>query len=53
MAEKRLVISTFDAELRLACERMVDVEGGIWGRLVTANEALAEFAALALRPDPA
>ena len=36
-------ISTFDPELRLACERMVDVEGGIWGRLVTANEALAEF----------
>jgi nicotinamidase-related amidase len=36
-------ISTFDAELRRACERMVDVEGGIWGRLVTTREALAEF----------
>jgi len=36
-------ISTFDPDLRLACERMVDVEGGIWGRLVTAREALAEF----------
>ena len=36
-------ISTFDAELRRACERMVGVEGGIWGRLVTTAEALAEF----------
>ncbi len=36
-------ISTFDAELRRACERMVDVEGGIWGRLVSAGEALAEL----------
>lgn len=39
-------ISTFDAELRLACERMVDVEGGIWGRIVTASEALIEFEGL-------
>ncbi len=36
-------ISTFDAELRRACERMVDVEGGIWGRLVSAGDALAEL----------
>lgn len=36
-------ISTFDAELRLSCERMVEVEGGIWGRLVTASEVLTEF----------
>jgi biuret amidohydrolase len=39
-------ISTFDADLRLACERMVEVEGGIWGRLVTAGEALTELGAL-------
>jgi nicotinamidase-related amidase len=36
-------ISTFDAELRRACEAMVEVEGGIWGRLVSTVEALAEF----------
>ena len=29
----RDAISTFDPELRHACERMVDVEGGIWGDL--------------------
>jgi nicotinamidase-related amidase len=39
-------ISTFDAELRRACEAMVEVEGGIWGRLVSTSEALAEFARL-------
>ncbi len=39
-------ISTFDPELRLACERMVEVEGGIWGRNVTTSEALSEFEAL-------
>jgi nicotinamidase-related amidase len=46
-------ISTFDAELRLACERMVDVEGGIWGRLTTTNEALAELDALGSVEDAA
>jgi len=39
-------ISTFDPELRVACERMVQVEGGIWGRLTRTSEALAEFSAL-------
>jgi nicotinamidase-related amidase len=41
-------ISTFDADLRLACERMVEVEGGIWGRVVTAGQALAELEALGI-----
>jgi len=40
-------ISTFDAELRRACERMVDVEGGIWGRRVSSAEALVDFDELA------
>lgn len=31
----RDAISTFDPEIRRACERMVGVEGGIWGRVVT------------------
>jgi len=39
-------ISTFDPELRLACERMIEVEGGIWGRLTRTSEVLAEFSAL-------
>jgi nicotinamidase-related amidase len=39
-------ISTFDPELRRACERMVDVEGGIWGRLVTAAQTITDFAEL-------
>ncbi len=30
--------STFDAGLRLACERMVEQEGGVWGRLATVGE---------------
>jgi biuret amidohydrolase len=36
-------ITTFDPELRAACERMVEVEGGIWGELTDtarATEAL-------------
>lgn len=40
----RDAISTFDAELRLACERMVEVEGGIWGRLTNTAEVLVELA---------
>lgn len=40
-------ISTFDVELRRACERMVEVEGGIWGRLVSTAQALADFDELA------
>ena len=42
-------ISTFDAELRRACERMVDVEGGIWGRRVSSAEVLADFDELGRR----
>ena len=37
----RDAISTFDPELRAACERMILVEGGIWGRLTTADELVA------------
>jgi nicotinamidase-related amidase len=39
-------ISTFDPELRRACERMVEVEGGIWGRLLDSELALRDFSAL-------
>lgn len=39
-------ISTFDHQLRRACERMVEVEGGIWGRLLDSEVALRDFAAL-------
>jgi nicotinamidase-related amidase len=45
-------ISTFDPELRLACERMVEVEGGIWGRLTNTAEVLAEFSALVSLASP-
>lgn len=31
----RDAISTFDPEIRRACERMVEQEGGVWGRLTT------------------
>jgi nicotinamidase-related amidase len=34
----RDAISTFDPELRRACERMVEQEGGVWGRLATVAE---------------
>ena len=36
----RDAISTFDPDVRHACERMVEQEGGIWGRLVD-SEAVA------------
>ena len=39
----RDAISTFDPELRLCCERMIAVEGGIWGRVVTTDEIVAEW----------
>jgi nicotinamidase-related amidase len=42
----RDAIATFYPELRLACERMIDVEGGIWGRLVDSRRALEELGAL-------
>lgn len=36
----RDAISTFDPEIRRACERMVEQEGGIWGHLVTVDEMI-------------
>jgi nicotinamidase-related amidase len=39
----RDAISTFDPDLRAACERMVNMEGGIWGRLATTNEMIAAW----------
>ena len=39
----RDAISTFDPQLRLACERMVEVEGGIWGKLTTTREAIGHW----------
>jgi biuret amidohydrolase len=41
----RDAISTFDAELRRCCERMVEMEGGIWGRVITADEIIAQWKA--------
>jgi nicotinamidase-related amidase len=37
----RDAISTFDPDIRRACERMVEQEGGIWGHLVTTDEMIA------------
>jgi biuret amidohydrolase len=39
----RDAISTFDPELRAACERMVEMEGGVWGQLTTSDEAIASW----------
>lgn len=39
----RDAISTPDPQLRLACERMVGQEGGIWGDLATVDEVRALF----------
>ena len=39
-------ISTFDPDIRRACEKMVEVEGGVWGRLTT----VAEISSLLLTP---
>jgi nicotinamidase-related amidase len=36
-------ISTFDPGLRLACERMVEMEGGIWGELTTTSAAIRSW----------
>jgi len=33
-------ISTFDPEVRRACEIMVEQEGGIWGSLVTVDRMI-------------
>jgi nicotinamidase-related amidase len=37
----RDAISTFDPDLRLACEKMIRVEGGIWGRVTTTDEIIS------------
>lgn len=37
----RDAISTFDPEIRRACELMVNQEGGIWGQLVTVEEIVS------------
>lgn len=39
----RDAISTFDTELRAACEKMVLAEGGIWGELVTVDELIKDW----------
>ncbi len=36
----RDAISTFDPEIRRACEKMVEQEGGIWGHLVTVQQMI-------------
>lgn len=37
----RDAISTFDPDIRRCCERMVEVEGGVWGRLTTVDEIVS------------
>ncbi len=37
----RDAISTFDPEIRRACERMVEQEGNIWGHVVTTDDMIA------------
>jgi len=39
----RDAISTFDADLRSACERMITMEGGVWGERTTVNEIIAAW----------
>jgi nicotinamidase-related amidase len=39
----RDAISTFDPDLRRACERMVEMEGGVWGELVTSDDAISHW----------
>lgn len=36
-------ISTFDSELRVACEKMVLMEGGVWGALTTSAEIIRSW----------
>ena len=38
-------ISCFDPEIRRACEKMIEEEGGIWGALTTVDAVLATWAA--------
>lgn len=33
-------ISTFDPQIRIACERMVEVEGGLWGTLADVDASI-------------
>jgi nicotinamidase-related amidase len=40
-------ISCFDPEIRRACEKMIEEEGGIWGALSTVNEVLRRWEVLA------
>jgi nicotinamidase-related amidase len=37
----RDAVSTFDPALRLACEQMIGVEGGIWGKITTVDEIVS------------
>jgi nicotinamidase-related amidase len=38
-------ISCFDPEIRRACEKMIEEEGGIWGALTTVDAVLASWGA--------
>ena len=40
----RDAISTFEPEVRRACERMVEMEGGIWGTLTTTDTLVSQWA---------
>lgn len=40
----RDAISTFDPDIRMACENMVLQEGGIWGNLVTVDDMIELWA---------
>jgi nicotinamidase-related amidase len=42
-------IATFDPDLRRACEKMVEIEGGVWGRLTSSRELAAEWDLLPTR----
>jgi len=48
----RDAISTFDSQLRAACERMVGVEGGVWGRLIDTAQAIRDFECLSGATSP-
>jgi hypothetical protein len=36
-------ISCFDAEIRRACEKMIEEEGGIWGTLTSVDEMIQDW----------
>jgi nicotinamidase-related amidase len=36
-------ISCFDPEIRRACEKMIEEEGGIWGALATVEAMIAQW----------